>query len=63
MHLPVPTPDDHIVTTFEPNGSGTLMRMTMTLPSAEARAAMLETGRERGMEASYARLENGVVES
>jgi hypothetical protein len=29
----------------------------MTLPNAETRAAMLATGMERGMEASYARLE------
>ena len=31
--------------------------MRMTLPNAEARAAMLATGMDKGMEASYARLE------
>jgi uncharacterized protein YndB with AHSA1/START domain len=58
MHLPDPTPDNHIETRFEPDGTGTLMTMRMTLPDAETRAAMLKTGMERGMEASYVRLES-----
>jgi uncharacterized protein YndB with AHSA1/START domain len=58
MHLPDPTPDNHIETTFEPDGKGTLMRMRMTLPDEQARAAMLSTGMEGGMEASYVRLES-----
>ena len=33
------------------------MTMRMTLPDAQTRAAMLATGMERGMEASYVRLE------
>ena len=53
MHLPDPTPDNHIVTTFEKDGSGT----RMTLPDPAARTAMLATGMEHGMEASYVRLE------
>jgi uncharacterized protein YndB with AHSA1/START domain len=57
MHLPDPTPDNHIVTTFENDGSGTQMTMRMTLPDAATRAAMLATGIEHGMEASYVRLE------
>jgi uncharacterized protein YndB with AHSA1/START domain len=57
MHLPDPTPDNHIVTTFTADGSGTLMTMRMTLPDAETRKAMLASGMEGGMEASYARLE------
>jgi uncharacterized protein YndB with AHSA1/START domain len=57
MHLPDPTPDNHVETRFEPDGTGTLMTMRMTLPDAESRAAMLATGMEEGMEASYARLE------
>jgi uncharacterized protein YndB with AHSA1/START domain len=57
MHLPDPTPDNHIETRFDPDGSGTLMTMRMTLPNSETRAQMLATGVERGMEASYARLE------
>jgi len=32
--------------------------MRMTLPNAETRAAMLATGMEHGMEASYVRLES-----
>jgi uncharacterized protein YndB with AHSA1/START domain len=58
MHLPDPTPDNHIETRFEPDGSGTLMTMRMTLPDEKTRAAMLSTGMERGMEASYVRLES-----
>jgi uncharacterized protein YndB with AHSA1/START domain len=57
MFMPDPTPDNHVVTTFEPDGDGTLMTMRMTLPDAETRRAMLTTGMEHGMEASYARFE------
>ena len=35
MHLPDPTPDNHVETQFEPDGSGTLMTMRMTLPDAD----------------------------
>src|SRR5262245_18310239 len=41
MHLPDPTPDNHVETTFEPDGTGTLMTVRMTLPDDETRAAML----------------------
>ena len=58
MHLPDPTPDNHVETTFTPEGAGTVLRLRMTLPDAESRAAMLATGMEEGMEASYARLED-----
>jgi len=57
MHLPDPTPDNHVETRFDADGTGTLMTMRMTLPDAQTRAAMLATGMEHGMEASYARLE------
>ena len=57
MHMPDPTPDNRVVTTFVADGSGTLMTMRMSLPDAETRRAMLATGMARGMEASYARLE------
>jgi uncharacterized protein YndB with AHSA1/START domain len=57
MHLPDPTPDNHIETRFEPDGKGTLMTMRMTLPDAETRKAMLATGMDEGMEKSYQRLE------
>jgi uncharacterized protein YndB with AHSA1/START domain len=56
MHLPDRTPDNHIETRFEADGAGTLMTMRMTLPDARTRAAMLATGMERGMGASYDRL-------
>jgi uncharacterized protein YndB with AHSA1/START domain len=58
MHLPDPTPDNHVETRFDKDGAGTLMTMRMTLPDAETRAAMLASGMEHGMEASYVRLEN-----
>lgn len=57
MHMPDPTPDNHVETRFDSDGAGTLMTMRMTLPDAQTRAAMLTTGMERGMEASYVRLE------
>lgn len=57
MHLPDPTPDNHVVTRFDQDGTGTLVTMRMTLPDAETRAAMLATGMEHGMEAGYVRLE------
>jgi uncharacterized protein YndB with AHSA1/START domain len=57
MHLPDATPDNHVETRFEPDGTGTLMTMRMTLPDSETRAAMLATGMADGMEASYQRLE------
>lgn len=57
MHLPDPTPDNHIETRFEVDGPGTLMTMRMTLPDEATRKRMLATGMEKGMEVSYARLE------
>ena len=57
MLLPDRTPDNHVETRFDAEGTGTLMTIRMTLPDAQTCAAMLATGMERGMEASYARLE------
>lgn len=57
MHLPQPTLDNRVETSFEPDATGTLMTIRMTLPDAETRTAMLATDMERGMEASYGRLE------
>jgi uncharacterized protein YndB with AHSA1/START domain len=57
MHLPDPTPDNHVETRLDTDNGGTLMTMRMTLPNAKTRAAMLATGMEHGMEASYVRLE------
>jgi uncharacterized protein YndB with AHSA1/START domain len=57
MHLPDPTPDNRVETVFAADGDGTLLTMRMSLPDAATRTAMLATGMEHGMEASYARLE------
>ena len=57
MFLPDPTPDNHVETIFEVDGEGTLMTIRMTLPDAQTRKAMLASGMEHGMEASYVRLE------
>lgn len=58
MHMPDATPDNRIETLFEPDGAGTRMTMRMTLPDAKTRENMLLNGNmERGMEASYVRLE------
>lgn len=57
MHLPDPTPDNHVVTEFTAHDGGTRMVMTMTLPDAETRQMMLASGMDQGMEVSYQRLE------
>lgn len=57
MHLPDATPDNHVVTTFTPDGQGTLMRMRMRVPDLATRSAMLATGMTDGMETSYVRLD------
>ena len=57
MHLPDPTPENHIETTFIEDAKGTLMTLRMTLPESDTRSHMLKSGMERGMEASYVRLE------
>lgn len=57
MHLPDPTPDNRIETTFTREGAGTRMVMRMSLPDRATRDAMLATGMEHGMEDSYVRLE------
>ncbi len=51
------TPDNHVETLFETDGGGTLMTMRMTLPDEGTRAQMLASGMEKGMEASYVRLD------
>ena len=58
MHLPDPTLDNHVETTFARTGTGgTQMVMRMTLPDAATRDAMLATGMAVGMEDSYQRLD------
>ena len=57
MHLPDATPDSQVETRFDADGKGTLMKIRITLPDAQTRAAMLASGMEHGMEASYVRLE------
>ena len=57
MHMPDATPDNWVETAFEAAGAGTLMTLRMTLPDEKTRATMLSTGMEKGMEASYQRLE------
>jgi len=58
MHIPDATPDNHVETRFDADGTGTMMTMRMTLPDSETRTLMLATGMEHGMEASYVRLES-----
>jgi uncharacterized protein YndB with AHSA1/START domain len=57
MHLPDPTPDNHIETKFDADGKGTLLTLRMSLPDGATREQMLATGMAQGMEASYARLD------
>jgi uncharacterized protein YndB with AHSA1/START domain len=57
MHMPNPCPDSRVETTFENDGAGTLMTMRMNLPDAQTVKMMLSSGMDKGMEASYERLE------
>jgi uncharacterized protein YndB with AHSA1/START domain len=57
MFLPDPTPDNAVETQFRAGDGGTHLHMTMTLPDAAARQAMLQTGMTEGMEMTYARLD------
>ena len=61
MFLPDRTPDNHVETTFEADGDGTMMTIRMTLPDAQMLASMLSGGMTEGMEASYARLEGMIA--
>ncbi|MBP1807127.1 SRPBCC domain-containing protein [Rubellimicrobium aerolatum] len=58
MHLPDPTPDNHIETTFAPDGDGTLLTVVMRVDSPEAMEAMIATGMTDGMEVTYARIDS-----
>jgi hypothetical protein len=44
-------------------GDGTLLSLLITYPSAEVRDIVLATGMTDGMETSYARLENEVLDT
>lgn len=57
MYLPEPTPENRVETTFEPREGGTALVLTMTLPDAATRTAMLQTGMTEGMEMTYGRLD------
>lgn len=49
--------------TLTPHRAGTLMTLVITYPNAEVRDMVLGTGMTDGMEASYARLENELLET
>ncbi|MBV7408302.1 SRPBCC domain-containing protein [Maritimibacter sp. DP1N21-5] len=57
MLLPDPTPPNVVETLFNSHGAGTRMVMTMTLPDAETRKQMMDTGMLDGMELSYQNLD------
>lgn len=63
MHLPQPdgqmmiTPDNRVETSFTATSTGSRMVMRMQVPDSGALEAMLASGMEGGMEASFARLE------
>lgn len=57
MLLPDRTPDNTLETLFEAVGEGTRLTIHMSLPSADAREAMLASGMTDGMEMSYASLD------
>lgn len=57
MFLPERTPYSKVETLFQAQDGGTGLVLTISLPDAEARAAMLQTGMTDGMEMTYARLD------
>lgn len=57
MHLPEPTPDNHVQTTFVEKNAATTITIRMSLPSKEVRAMLLSSGMDQGMEVSYRRLD------
>jgi len=58
MHLPgMTTSDNHIVTEFAAQAKGTLMTMTMSFESSQARDEAIATGMTEGMEAFYLQLD------
>lgn len=57
MHLPDPTPPNLVETLFKAKGQATHMVVTMTLPDAQTRREMMETGMLDGMEISYKNLD------
>ncbi|MAM63692.1 SRPBCC domain-containing protein [Maritimibacter sp. UBA3975] len=57
MLMPEPSPPNHIETLFEAKGAGTRMTMTMTLPDAETRKMIMDTGMLDGMEISFKSLD------
>ena len=58
MFLPDRRPENHVITEFQPDGSGTLMTMRMIAADAATREAMIATGMTGGKEISYARLDD-----
>ena len=61
MHMPERTPINLVETLFAPDGDGTLLTMTMTLPDAASVDAMVATGMTDGMEYSYGRLDSALA--
>jgi uncharacterized protein YndB with AHSA1/START domain len=57
MYLPDPMPENRIETRFDPDGAGTKLVLTMTLPDAEAASGLQASGMSDGMEGCYKRLE------
>jgi uncharacterized protein YndB with AHSA1/START domain len=57
LFLPKATPDNHVDTRFDTDGTGTCMTLTMSLPSSKARSDVLASGMPDGLEDSYARLD------
>lgn len=57
MHMPDPTPDNHIETTFAADGAGTLLTLVMRMDTAEAMDALVASGATDGMEVTYARID------
>lgn len=58
MHIPDPTPDNHVKTTFVEKNAETTITIRMSLPSKDVREMLLASGMDQGLEASYRRLDS-----
>lgn len=57
MFLPDRTPENHVITEFTSEGSGTRLTIRMILPDLATRDAILASGMTDGYEECYARLD------
>jgi uncharacterized protein YndB with AHSA1/START domain len=61
MHMPDPTPENRVETRFDPDGTGTLFIMTMSVAQAATMDEMVTSGVTQGIETNCSRMERMVL--